>query len=126
MARGRPGRTGLGLRLLVLWWVSVADQSHPSGSYGQPTPSPGWFVHACPNSACEEPTRLRSGSAGTIPVCACETTMVTRTILSGMNLKALPIGQIIWVCVRCETKPVRTGATAPLCACGHLMKRFSK
>jgi hypothetical protein len=52
--------------------------------------------------------------------------MAARVILSGMNLRALVIGQTIWVCVRCEVSPVRTGDHAPVGACKHPMKRFAK
>lgn len=128
MAGGRLGRAGLGLRLLVLYLVSAADQS----PYFQPSPpKPGWYVYACPNGAgaCDGPVLLQNTVADPVPEChECLTVMESRQILSGWELRSLHLGQTIWVCVRCHDRPpVRTGQTAPTCPkCQKRMKRFSE
>jgi hypothetical protein len=52
--------------------------------------------------------------------------MVPQQVLSGPNFDYLELGKVIWACVECDDKPVRTGDTPPHCIRGHEMKLFAR
>lgn len=52
--------------------------------------------------------------------------MLPQRVLSGPDFDSLELGMVIWACVECDDKPVRTGDTPPRCVQDHEMKLFAR
>lgn len=129
MARGRPGRTRLGLRLLVVGAALAAKPADPTGSYfrkGRRVRLLSTYFYVCARSTCFKNTQRMDSYAPQSPPCFCGSSgMLWNKLVEG-DFAPLTSSQDVWVCISCQEPPVRSESLLPEHdRPGHLFKRFA-